>query len=810
MPVNSRQLNILENTDKVFLNCSKNSRQEYLAHDFVTKLPTFTMKTLATKFGKTTNTNKRDHILSQMFNVWLAESKMGPVYTKDEVQEYARLRKFVCMYYRHEFQEASNAQNDILLHEAFEILKLIDNPDDIGKTKWIALITAATQSGKTFLMIALCHIYTAFGYDSVFIVKDISQTFQLMSRKKSKGQELCVALEEAGFSSNIIDMFGPPIYHDSSMGDAHYSTFMDQIDCVMNRSRRRSITCIHNAAHLKRLYESITVHSKICLHTDEAHKLGAYKILGNDTTQTISESAKEGSYDRMYLNLKVHVYKIFLYTATPQGILAVEPNLFSDSIVLLPEGKDYRGIETWEFKILPTNAEEKYIEMNGVGKEGGPVQSKVPESFFEVMAELSVKEPIDRINKFGIRDKLPIGLIGKFEVTNYGQSLLLASLKPDADVKNEYHKKIINVGWSVIVFNMFGVRFYDNSLRCNTIKICDKKYTDNDGSGEFLFDRNVQVGDVLHWMWTNGGHSRFPHYVIFTYKSAEEGITFSSTWGETEETDGNIHPSFMYSRMGDGVSAPNKEQASGRMNGNHGDTDLKGRPLLCTHWDTMAGKETLIKGVNMHRQMLKDICSLKFKALNGQVMYHVKNYSMFKNRVPKNFFGSIPGAQRLIKKVNNPHAKVEQESFTRYKRVLNTLQMINPGVYDPTHKRLNRAIDRMAMDANEDNDCIAPTVADIRVYGFAEYTNILNKFDKWRTASSSISKFVQALMTSKTYTSNEFSVLCKETGVEATHTQHLRYGSSNGYGRIIEKVDNKFRLYPVLRHGLRNALEYVV
>ena len=463
---------------------------------------------------------------------------------------------------------------------------------------------------------------------------------------------------------------------------------------MLNRSRRRTIVCIHNTTHITRVYDRITPHSKIILFVDEAHKLGAYKHMTIDTEKTIKDDVKEDSYDRMYLNLKVFAQKIFLFTATPQPILVSEPALYSDGIVLMPEGKDYRGIETWEFRLLPSNKEEKYLEFEGPGMSGKMTKSRVPESFFEKMALLSDMVPIRRINKFGIRDYLPIGLIAKFEVTNEGQHMLLQAMKPEAKAMNNNHQKIIDAGWCSIVFNMYGIRFYDSSLCGTTIEICGRTFVDCYGSGEFLFPRDlVQIEDVLHWMGANGGAARFPHYVIFTYKSAEEGITFSSTWGDTPETCYNIHPTFMYSRMGDSVSAANKEQASGRMNGNHGDFGLDGRPLVCVHWDTLAGKEKLIKGVNMHREQIKDICHMKFKAMDGQVIEYIKGYKMFSNRVCKNYYGDISGAQSTIKKITNPHADVEQESFTRHKMVLSTLEMINPEEYDGD-KRRKRNIDR--------------------------------------------------------------------------------------------------------------------
>lgn len=695
MPILSEPTNIFANAERVYSHRSKNWRQNHTAKDFVSKLPSVTMRSLYNQYKKQTSPKKRTRILHKMLNVWLAESENGPIFTETEIDEQERARDVVFRYYRYKFNNAINSDNSILLHEAFELMDLVyRNPDEISNKRWISLITASTQSGKTFLMIALCHIFTALGYDSIFIVKDVSQTTQFFSRIQPASLALQKVLRAAGFSDRTIELFDSPLYHDSSRGDKHHDEFLHGVEAVLNRSRQRSIVCIHNATHITRVYDRITPHSKFILFVDEAHKLGAYKQMNLDTEKTIKDDAKEDSYDRMYLNLKVFARKIFLFTATPQPILIAEPSLYSDGIVLMPDGKDYRGIETWEFRLLPSNKEEKYLELEGPGRSGAMVKSRVPESFFEKMAELSDMVPINRVNKFGIRDRLPIGMIAKFEVTNEGQHMLLQVMKPDAKAMNDNHQKIIDCGWCSIVFNMHGIRLYDNSLRGTTIEMCGSTFVDVYGSGEFLFPRDlVQIEDVLHWMGANGGAARFPHYVIFTYKSAEEGITFSSSWGETPETNFNIHPTFMYSRMGKSVSAANKEQASGRMNGNHGDFGLDGRPLVCVHWDTLAGKEKLIKGVNMHRQQIKDICAMKFEANDGQVIEYMKGYKMFANRVCKNYYGEITGAQATIKKVVNPHAEVEQESFTRHKRVLHTLQMINPEEYDGEERR-KRNIDR--------------------------------------------------------------------------------------------------------------------
>jgi hypothetical protein len=697
-------MNMYKNVQETFTEKGGQLGRDKVVQKMVEVYQSITMCTLHSKYKKEKKLSRKNNIMRQMMAVLLNEQKNGLIFTSDEVDESKRLRQFVFRFYRCQFNKTTNSDNTILLHEAFELISLVEkDPDMIDSKRWISLIIAATQSGKTFLVIALSHIYTSIGYDSIFIVKDIAQATQFFGRKMNYSYDLQKSLRDAGFSDESINMFDRPLYHDSSMSDSHKTEFINGIDSVMNRTKRRSILCIQNSTHITRVYNRITVHSRFVIIVDEMHKLGAYKKLGDDTENTSFDNIKDNSYDKMYLNLKVFASKIIGVTATPQIILVSEPSIYTDSLVMVPQGNDYRGIETWTFELLPSDKEEKYIELEGYNNRNCPIKSKVPESFLDTMAKLSDKKPINRINRFGVHDRLPIGLIAKFEVTNDGQHLLLQSMKPDTKAVNENHMKIIKTKWCCIVFNMHGIHLYDDSLRGNTIDITIGEgtplhktltYDDKEGSGEFIFKKEyIQIEDVLHWMWKNGSHDRFPHIVVFTYKSAEEGITFSSKWGDTAETCANWHFPFMYSRMGKTVSAANKEQASGRVNGNHGDFDRKGNQLICTHYDTLVGKEKLIKGVNLHRQMIKDICTMKFDANDGRVIDHIRGYKMFSNRVPTNYYGNTVGANDTIKKIPNPNAILENESFTRHKRVMSTLQMINPEQYGGD-KRRKRNIER--------------------------------------------------------------------------------------------------------------------
>lgn len=692
MSLNSVPFNITEQVNRVYGYESRYKRQQRIAQTYIRRWPSETMMTLYNRFNnevrRRCNESVRLNILAQMANVWHAEELHGPVETEEEIYENERLRRFVFKYYRCQFNEALNSDNTILLHEAFQLVDLMEDPDCIDyRKRWINLIVGSTQGGKTFLMIALSHIFTALGYDSVFFVKDTPQNTQFFSRKITDSEKLQNSLKENGFSSANIALFDQPLYHDSSRGKKSAEKFSDDLEATLNRTRRRSIVCLWNVIHVKRVLDSVTPNSKIILFVDEAHKLGAYKRMSLDTENTTIISSDENfneppQYDTMFLHLKVFAHKIFLFTATPQSILVSEPELYSDSIVLMPEGKDYRGIETWSFDIIPSHKDEKYVEMKGLGSSGQAIETKIPESFLKKIAQLSDAKPIKRTNRFGVEDTHPINVMTKFEVTNEGQHMLLQAFKTDAKALNDDHQKIIDAKWTSMVFNMHGIRLFDDKLRGETIEIYGRQYSDCYGSGEFLFPRDiVQIGDVLHWLWKNGGSNKFPHIITFAYKSAEEGITFSSAWGDTPETCANWHLTNIYSKMGLSITAANLEQALGRANGNHGDVDENGRPLVTEISCSLAEKEKLIKGVNLHRQQLKDLCDLKFNVNDGRVIDFIKGYEVFSNRVPKQYYG-IPGAQETIKKKVNPYAKVEQQSFTRHKKALSTLQMINPDEYD--------------------------------------------------------------------------------------------------------------------------------
>lgn len=782
------------NFSRVYPRESREWRQHYSANTFNEKYPTQTMRTLYKMFINSVISEKsiefRDKIIDKMYEEWKT-SEHGPISTEEEMNELRRLQRTVFGYYRRRFNDILKSDGCILLHEAFDIIRMIeDDPNFIDDKLWINLVTAATQSGKTFLMIALSHIYISLGYTPIFIVKDTKQNIQFFSRKITDSKKLQTFLEEEKFSKDNIALFDKPLYYDSNIGlpgSAAEEEFNNNVESALNGSKPRGIVCIHNVKHITRVYNNIKCQSKFVLFVDEAHKLGAYKIKGIHSDNT----SNEGAYDMMYLQLKCFASKIFLFTATPQNIYFSEPELFTNGIIHMSDRNTYHGSEMWNIKLLPPRKEDKDIKIDTI--DGHAI---LPQSFIDTMADLSDENPSERINKFGIMDCHPINMLAKFECINERQALILGAFSRDVFPVSDIHKKIINANWAVMTFNQFGVRIFHESLRGETMKIGNNTIIDISKVGVFSFPE-AEIGEVWHWMATNGGVVRFSRIVTVAYRSAEEGISFSSTWGSTYNDDANWHLTNEYIRLGSGCHSSAAEQSFGRINGNHGDTL---RPTLhCS----LADKKKVLKGINLHQEQTRAMCELAFRHLNEKVIDHVTDMEVFKNRIPNNYV-NIPGCNKIIKRKMNPNEDIEEESFTRHNNALNIFQMINPDVYngyelrEKTREENNNSIYNISNESKEAIDS----------YGIEDYKWIIDMLKKWSCSSSNIAKFVKKIDPTKFYSDSEFKKLCNDTGVDPTHTQRKSYGNSRGYGRIIEKVGNRFRVYSVLVNPLSNVLKH--
>lgn len=583
------------------------------------------------------------------------------------------LTESVFNYYINNNIEESKFDNTILLHEGFEFLKLIDQDiPEIDNKKWINLIVGSTQCGKTFLILAVSNIYLAIGYPAVFIVKDLYQKNQFLTRYKDDSKKLRKYLRKEGFSREEVSIFNDPLYCDSKIARSDKKKFNIKLKSSLDGTKKRNIVCIWNATHLQRIQDNLEVHSKFSMVTDEAHKLGAYKKLSPEYELTGNEKC---AYDNAYLNLKVYASKLILLTATPQPILVVEPLLYTNGIVIIPEGVKYRGNESWKFYLIPNERYEVYANTKEF-EECKNKKNQVPCSFLNVLAKLSNKKPIKRINKFNNTDLHPINILAKFEVTNEGQHNILDMFKPNSFVINDDHQKIIDKKWTVFVINQEGIRFYSEKLKeCQeNLKKESKifKSAKKINECEYLFEKDISIGHLWHWCWKNGGINRFGHIITIAYKSAEEGLTFCSTWNNNPEKDANWHLTHIYSKTGSTIASYSLEQFFGRINGNHGD-HMQPPKMYCS----LEEKVKVLKSFNLHRKQIRDLCKLNLEHKNERVIEHIHGYEVFDNHVPKEYYGRIKNAKETLKIKHNPHFDEENKAFLEQPYSKHILSIIN-------------------------------------------------------------------------------------------------------------------------------------
>lgn len=656
---------------------------------YILRYSTITMRSLFQKFMSYRSPPIRNRILDQMRLEWQIQYNNSPLQTEDEVKDKISLAKLVVGFYLHQINPDTKTRDHILHDEAFELTNLLEGGEPDPK-RFATLITAATQSGKTFLAIALVNIMLALGYVPCFVVMNLKQKSQLYKRYINDTLELKNFLLTEGFFGDQLDIFEEPIFYDSSS----HNTFDEDIQACLNGSARRAIICIHHEKHLQNVLSHMTPESRLVVFIDEAHKLGGYKNLSSSGLgDDLHGSTK---YETALQEIKTHAIKIFLITATPQDILLSDPTLYAYGIVYIPEGTKYRGIICWQFDLIEhtkVSDEEIHAEVNDDGKRK---IIGIPKPFMKWMKKLSNEDPIKRTDKFGRRGYHPINVLARYQPINELQQMTLSSFRSDTKPANDEHQEIIDAEWAAMVFNQYGIRLFHESLRGQTITIGNETIVDMLGNGEFLF-KNADLGDVWQWLAHNGGVERFPRLITIAYHNASEGISYCSTWTDEPDTDVSWHITHGYIRLGHGASSAAMEQAMGRLNGNYGDDIIP--TIMCT----LDEKERCIKGHLLHYKWIKALANLALFNKDVRVIDYITRDPLFTNHIPR-AFSSIPKAIKQLKRKSNPHKDIEDETFKRHRNARSTMQILAPEHFDVEEKRRKRNIDRVEQDNSDNSD----------------------------------------------------------------------------------------------------------
>lgn len=681
-------------------------------------------------------------------------------FSKNCITEIVLLNLFAEMvfnYHKYTFDKQTESNNYILDDNGFEFNELI-NGFPLNIKRKFTLLAGDTQSGKTFMFIALIHINLALGKIPVLILKRISDKRQFFSRYKKESNKLVSFMRKEGYPEKKLQRFSDPIYIDSKMSSNSKKEAEYRMKQSLTHKRRRLIVCLGSGAsdyHTTRVLERMKQNSNVVLFIDEAHILGGYKRDG-----------KELAYDRSINELKEKSFKVFLITATPQRILLLEENLYTKGCVVLPRKTGYRGIDHDQivYNIVDISTE---IKINN---------TQITESLFNTLYELSGMSPKNRINKFGIMDKHPNIMLASNDRENTEQHSLLKLLKKSTKPLNRKHRKIIDTEWTVFTVNQNGIRLYSNKIITPTLTICDESA--DCINNEYLF-KNIEVCDILDYLAFNGGANVFSHILIIAYDSANEGTTFSSTYTGDLETDANWHLTHRFMKPTKNlINAEQLEQDAGRLNGNHGDNIV--RTVYCSE----KTKRNLINAYALNKTILKTICEL---GRNGdvQVKNIIKDTPRFKNRFPLFYMNDNAMTKKNCKDnftlCSNPNKK-EDQLFNNSNTGKELLQCCAPDIYG-TPNGFN--------DINEDDENIEE-----------EFIRLKARFQIWSNASSKIANFMHNLDPDKIYSEEELKDFAKDHEIdnfrELTVCKRGLAGS-RGYGKIMEIIaPNQYKLYECL------------
>ena len=545
----------------------------------------------------------------------------------------------------------STKSNVYLDSSGFQILKLLRGLSLNEKEK-ITLITALCQSGKTFLVIPLNNIYLSLGMTTVMLTLNRTQSGILRKRILQDSKELCAHLESLGFSQDEVDMFRQPLYFDCKNPLKKKD---DRLKLAMNGEKRRTIICAKHNVQLSRIRKLWTEESNLCIFGDEAHQSCAYK------TKHSNHENKTGKYDLEVVELKNKALKFVPITGSPQDIIMVEKNLYTDNVVYIEPGQYFSGPESLIWKTIDTKNTKK--------------DDAFPKYLNDVLVDVSKQEPIERYDRrFGKIDKHPHVVMVRTDRLIENHKEVLTRF-----MDGRLPKEILDGNWAIMTDHGEGIHLWHSSLADKKIKISGiKSKRPKSGVPERLLnnihyfpthdiENMVDISDVLQYLGEKG-IEKFPRILVLAYDMCRESVSFVSHYHKSE----NIH---LTCGIYDFNSTTNVEtiiQAIGRLNGNHGDNI---RPIVYASQST---REKYIKGIATLQFQIRKILKAAQRQNTLITPEMIKSTPEFledleikENLVPKNY-NKIKNL--TIKTVNNPNA--EKENNILKKDNLNTIEFL--------------------------------------------------------------------------------------------------------------------------------------
>ena len=347
---------------------------------------------------------------------------------------------------------------------------------------------------------------------------------------------------------------------------------------------------------------------------------------------------------------------------------------------------------------------------------------------------------------------------------------------------------------------------HDSLENVNSIRLSNGRSSQNI-KGVHVFQKGASPGHILEWLKNNGGVEKFPHLITIAGDLASRGISFGSADFSKCQALHKLpwHLTSMYSTFAETTDIPEILQITGRLC----TIVFDGVPL--TLHITPKDHENLLKGYNITEEFVTRAAKLKERKTS--IKEYISNLSIFKNKVPSSdrsltkFTKFTPKKVRtleedvsnggwmtdergryIVRVVQDKHEK-KLSNITKDGPIIGTIvegaDHPVPDDYDVIEIRKKKNVQKEKVDNTE--------------IGQEEYTRLIGMFEKWSNGNLKISVFMQNLDPLKIYTEKEIKDLCKQYGIiDILQLLNRKYYNSQGYGTIIQKKNNTYRLHPCL------------
>ena len=275
---------------------------------------------------------------------------------------------------------------------------------------------------------------------------------------------------------------------------------------------RQIVICMYNSSQIANLHTQLSplIYSILI---DEADVLGYKEIIPEESRNVKNHSPLE--YHRLFENCKQKVE----VSATVFDILYGNTQLSNKDIVTIDPPESYKGIHQIIFKEIKVNDNSKN-DSNSVSK------SDSIENFYIELSE--------QTNSF---EKChPTIVLHKTKVWHSDHDDFLAKIA--------YHPRLSKV-WTVIIEDSRSFQLYNSNFP-ETFMINDEIFTQKDNFPRgtvYSLSQNIDIQDVLQWMYDTSVIIDFSHIVIKTGQQAGRSRSYISSNGKWHLTHQYYLPS---------------------------------------------------------------------------------------------------------------------------------------------------------------------------------------------------------------------------------------------------------------------------